>query len=51
MAATTNGSLIKDYRARLDDLKRSDAERITLVDVQRDASCPAIQVQNADKAW
>lgn len=34
MAASTNGGLVEDYRARLDGFKKSDAERVTLVNVQ-----------------
>ena len=34
MGASTNGSPVGDYRARLDGFKRADAERVALVDVQ-----------------
>ncbi len=34
MAASTNGSLVKDYHALLDGFEKSDAERVTLVNVQ-----------------
>ena len=34
MAASANGSLVEDYRARLDEFKKHDAERVILVDVK-----------------
>ena len=45
MAATTNGSLAEDYRVGLDGFKIFDAERVALVNVQRDASSPAIKFE------
>ena len=45
MAATTNGSLVEDYRVGLAGFKIFDAERVALVNGQRDASSPPLSLK------